>query len=86
MSLTKNEYEEEQQAFLAPREPREGISSSRKASSRSLSWHLRFALEMAMGFTIVFLLARPYLDKKISKPSPVPSCMPPPTLQRLLIR
>lgn len=77
MNNRKNEFDEEQQAFLPEGEAREDASapaSERRSTwRRPTSWFLRLALEVAMAFTIISLVIsrRNPADGSLRK-SPVP--------------
>jgi len=76
MDLVKGEQDDEQQVFI-PKTGEDILFSeegSRNVTSASKRY-LRLILETVMAFMIVVLLIRPFPDRKMAKPSPVPSCM-----------
>ena len=82
MDFVKNEQDDDQEAFLPKAGEDVSFSDrevSRKATS-TLTKYLRAILEIAMAFMIVILFFRPFPDRRTGKPSPVPSCMFPPSI------
>jgi len=74
MDLVKGEQDDEQQVFI-PKTGEDILFSeegSRNVTSASKRY-LRLILETVMAFMIVVLLIRPFPDRKMAKPSPVPS-------------
>ncbi|CAJ2504031.1 Uu.00g114250.m01.CDS01 [Anthostomella pinea] len=73
MSPSKQEHDEEEQAFLSPGPaPNDAVWSRKSTTSRKATRYLRLALEIAMAIVIGLFVANTVREKSQVKPSPVP--------------
>ncbi|KAI1341147.1 hypothetical protein F5Y15DRAFT_25745 [Xylariaceae sp. FL0016] len=73
MSSSKDERDEEEQAFLPTLPPAESGTWSHERRARNWTWYFRLALDVFMAVTIAALLARPaYYEHVDGRRSPVP--------------
>lgn len=75
MASTKENDNEEEQAFLQPGAPQEDVAWSREGRGpRKATRYLRLALEIAMAVVIILLLGNLVYQRIDGKQTPVPNC------------
>ena len=74
MARPESPYDEEEQAFLSSSQETKNVQRPEPKAGRGKTWYFRLFLDVAMAVAIAALLARPYVEKRTTKPSPLPDC------------